>query len=164
MRDKKIKIEEIQAKDNQIIYDLIQRILKSYGLDQAGTAYSDPYLDQLYEFYQKEADGEYWLIKKEEIIIGGIGIGSFGEDKKIAEVQKFYIKEEYQGYGYGSLLLNKALNFAENQGYQKVYIETMDRLNKANEIYKHYGFESLEKPLPGSEHGLMNRWFILELK
>lgn len=163
MMNQGVTIEVIQPEDNQAIYQLIRKILESYGLDQSGTAYTDPYLNQLYEFYQEEAAAEYWVLKKGEEIIGGVGIGSFGDYENIAELQKYYVKKEYQGYGYGTLLMNRALKFARNRGYEKVYIETMDVLDKANQIYKHFGFKSMDKALSGSEHGRMNRWFILEL-
>lgn len=160
---KKINVEPIKAKDNEAVYYLIREILESYQLDKEGTAYTDPYLNQMYEFYQKEKRGEYWVLKKEGIIIGGIGIAPFGNYGEIAELQKYYIKEEEQGAGYGRLLFEKALSFAKAHDYEKLYIETIDRLNKANKIYKHYGFNLLEEPLEGSEHGLMDRWFILDL-
>lgn len=164
MRENAIEIREIEKKDNQIIYQLIRKILESYNLNREGTAYTDPYLDKLYEFYKKEDRAKYWVLEKDGIIIGGVGIGPFGECKEIAELQKYYIKKEYQGFGYGSLLLNKALKFAEEEYYKKVYIETMDCLDKANRIYTHYGFRSLKRPLIGSEHTLMNRWFVLKFE
>lgn len=96
-------------------------------------------------------------------MIGGIGIAPFGESKDTAELQKFYIVKDHQGKGYGSMLYQTAEKFAKNQGFQKIYIETVDVLGQANKTYAHFGFQKLEKPLEGSEHELMNRWFIKDL-
>lgn len=163
MNEEKISIKAIGPEDNQAIYKIIQRILESYGLDQPGTAYSDPYLNQLYEFYQEEPRGEYWVLKIDELVIGGIGIASFGDYAEVGEVQKYYIKEEYQGFGYGRLLFEQAIHFAKTEDYKQLYIETMDRLDQANQIYEHYGFRLLNQALDGSEHGLMNKHFVLDL-
>lgn len=156
-------IKKIQPEDNQAIFELIQEILESYGLDQPGTAYTDPYLNRLYEFYQEEARGQYWILKKNDQVIGGIGLAPFGDYEDVAELQKYYIKESFQGQGYGRLLFEKVFSFAKEMNYKSIYLETNDLLDQANRIYEHFGFELLTEPLKGSEHGKMNRWFLLEL-
>lgn len=162
--DKEIEIKRIAKKENQAIYHIIREILESFHLDRDGTAYRDPYLNHLYEFYQTKPKGEYWIIKKRGIVIGGVGIAPFNGLEEVAELQKYYIKKDYQGNGYGALLMKKAIKYAKEQKYKKIYLETMDRLTKANSIYKSFGFKSLENPLAGSEHSLMNRWFIMNVE
>lgn len=159
---REIIIRPIEAKDNRKIQRIIQKSLETVGLNQPGTAYFDPQLGTLFEFYQAEPKGEYWVavdIKSDEVI-GGIGIGPFGDYKTIAEIQKYYLKEDYQNLGIGRLLFKEALSFTKKMAYESIYLETMDRLSKANQIYEHYGFELLDAPLNGSEHGLMNRWYM----
>lgn len=164
MNEDEIFIQAIKPEDNLAIYKIVQTSLESYGLDHPGTAYTDPYLNQLYEFYQKEPRGEYWVLKRNETVVGGIGIAPFGDYKKIAEVQKYYIQKEYQGFGYGRLLFEQAVHFSKIKDYKKLYIETMDTLSKANKIYEHYGFKLLHQALDGSEHDLMDRHFMLDLE
>jgi len=161
--NKEVNVRPLEAADNQPIYQIIQKALERNDLDKPGTAYFDPYLNQLYEFYQKKDRRKYWVLEKDHEVIGGIGIGPFGDYEEIAELQKFYITKKHQGNGYGSLLFKQAKSYAQAHDYKKIYIETIDVLKQANVIYKHYGFESLTEPLSGSEHGLMNRWFIKEL-
>lgn len=160
MKIKEVELREIQKQDNLEIYKIIRKVLESYQLNKDGTAYTDPQLNQLYEFYQKNNRAEYWVMTKASSIIGGIGIAPFADYEEVAEIQKFYVKEEEQGKAYGKLLLNQALKYAEDNNYKKVYIETMDILERANNLYENYGFNSLSAPLNGSEHGLMNRWYI----
>lgn len=159
-----INIRPIKPEDNQAIQKIIQTILEKHALDLPGTAYFDPQLGKLFEYYKEIPNGAYWVLTENEQIIGGVGIGPFGDYEDIAELQKYYIIENKQGKGYGTLLYEQALSFAKQEGFSHLYLETIDRLDAANEIYKHLGFKQLEKPLEGSEHGLMNRWFILELK
>lgn len=155
-----INIRPIEAQDNKAIHKIIQTILEKHELDVPGTAYFDPQLGNLYEFYEGLKNKAYWVLTKNDQVIGGVGIGPFGEYQEIAELQKYYIKETEQGKGYGTLLYKTALEFVEKQQYTHLYLETINRLGAANNIYKHLGFQELEKPLEGSEHGLMNRWFI----
>ncbi len=159
-----VTIRPIEPKDNEPIQTIIQTILKKHGLDLPGTAYSDPQLGTLYEHYKDIPAGEYWVLLLEDEVIGGVGIGPFGDYKGVAELQKYYIKEEYQGLGYGRLLYNQAFTFVQEKPYTHLYIETSDRLGDANEIYQHLGFKQLTQPLEGSEHGLMNRWFIKSIQ
>ncbi len=159
-----VTIRPIEAKDDQAIYEIIQKILEEYDLDVPGTAYYDPQLATLSEYYQTLTKGEYWVLVQDQEVIGGVGIGPFGDHEGVAELQKFYIMEAYQGEGYGSLLYKMAEDFAKTEGYANLYIETIDTLGSANEIYEYFGFKALSEPLSGSEHGLMNRWFIKSLK
>lgn len=158
MTDKEFAIRSIKATDNEGIFKLIQGILESYDLDKPGTAYFDPYLDKLYESYQEQPKGEYWVIVKDDKVYGGIGISPFGDYENIAEVQKYYISKDIRGLGYGRKLYDIAEKFAKEQGYDSLYIETIDILGIANDVYYHYGFDQRDKPLNGSEHSLMNVW------
>lgn len=158
-----ISIRPIEKQDNKEIQKIIKDILKEHKLNLPGTAYYDPQLGTLYEHYKEIPNGEYWVILEEDKVIGGVGIGPFGEFKEVAELQKYYLKKEYQGLGYGRLLYDKAFNFVQTQNYSKLYLETSDLLGDANQIYQHLGFQSLNKPLEGSEHDLMNRWFIKDI-
>lgn|SRR5699024_867620 len=158
-------IRPIESKDNKELQIIIQKNLEEYNLDKPGTAYYDPQLSALYEFYNGQAKRGYWVAVDEnkQTVVGGIGIGPFGNYNNIAELQKYYISNEYQGFGIGRLLFQQAISFARYNNYQSLYIETMDTLQKANSIYEHLGFKLLEEPLKGSEHGLMNRWYIKDL-
>lgn len=163
MDKRKISLEPIKKEDNLAIYHIIRASLESFHLDKPGTAYYDPYLNDLYDFYQNESRGQYWILKQEGEVIGGIGVGSVQGHEDTGEIQKYYIKEGYQGLGYGSLLLDQAITYAKSVGYKHLYIETMDVLEKANKIYEHYGFKLMKEPLEGSVHTLMNRWYLKDL-
>jgi putative acetyltransferase len=159
----KIEIRTIETKDNAAIQNLVQKILKKHQLDIPGTAYYDPYLGELTEYYAGLQRAEYWVLTLDEKVIGGVGIAPFNDAQEVAELQKFYIEEAYQGYGYGGKLFNHAKQFAIANGYRQLYLETTDVLAKANKIYEYYGFKKMEAPLNGSEHDAMNTWYLLEL-
>ncbi|MCM3588251.1 GNAT family N-acetyltransferase [Mesobacillus maritimus] len=158
-----MRIREIEEKDNKAMEQIIKRSLESFGLDIPGTAYFDPQLSSLYQFYKQETNAKYWVIVNEkDEVVGGVGIAPFGEKEGICELQKLYITPEAQGLGLSRELMNVALNFAKNH-YTHCYLETLTKLQVANLLYSKLGFRALEKPLAGSEHGAMDAWYIKEL-
>lgn len=158
-----MKIREIQVKDNQALEHIIKRSLEDSNLDIPGTAYFDPQISYLFEFYQDRSNAAYWVIVNEEDdVVGGAGIGPFPDNKDIGELQKLYISAKFQGLGLSKQLMSVALDFAKKH-YKFCYIETSHKLKVANLLYSKLGFKELEKPLDGSEHGTMDKWYMKEL-
>lgn len=153
-----MNIREIQEKDNQAIAKIIRDNLEKHQLNLPGTAYFDPELAQLYQFYQALTHANYWvLVNEADEIIGGVGIAPFQDH--LAELQKLYLVEGVKGAGYGQKLLDHALLYAE-QYYQGVYLETSSLLAKANQLYLRNQFVSLAQPLGVTGHTLMDTWFL----
>jgi len=150
-----MKIRPIQEKDNQALHQLIQKILKSYGLDKPGTAYFDPELSQLSYYYQNHENAQYFVLEDEDKLIGGVGIAPFDED--ICELQKIYLEKEYRGQGLGEKLLETALYYAKEH-YGSIYLETHSSLKGALKLYEKFGFVSLEQPHEKSVHSAMDVW------
>ena len=156
-------IREIQIKDDPVIKQIIQSSLELYDLALPGTAYFDPELGHLSEFYGKKTNAAYWVIEKDGQVLGGCGIAPFDKKAKICELQKIYLAKEAQGQGMARLLMNRALAYAEKY-YDFCYLETMKRMEKANYLYQSFGFEKLPEPLAGSEHSVMEVWYLKELQ
>lgn len=159
---KKITIREITEADNLSIKNIIQQSLESFQLDIPGTAYFDPQLDELHAYYGNLPHAKYWVVEMDGKVVGGIGIAPFDEERKICELQKFYVHKEAQGLGLGRKLMETALDFAKKY-YSQCYLETHHKLEVAAKIYEKYGFELLSEPIPGSEHSAMDRWYIKKL-
>jgi putative acetyltransferase len=153
-----MEIRKMRKDDNQAVGELVQAVLKAHGLNLPGTAYFDPHLFELYDYYQQK-DAAYWVIEAEGKVVGGVGIGPFDRGEKIGELQKLYILEEAQGKGFGRQLISLALNFAKEY-YTSCYIETFASLDAANHLYSSYGFEQLEQPLEGTEHSACDTWLL----
>ncbi|GEK91103.1 GNAT family N-acetyltransferase [Alkalibacterium kapii] len=155
-----VKLRPIEKRDNHAVGEIVQESLEKRGLNLPGTAYYDPYLFSLYDYYQKP-NHAYWVLDKEGKVIGGGGIGSFGQSETVGELQKLYISDQEQGKGYGHLLMKKALEFAE-ENYGACYIDTFAALDTANNLYEKYGFKKLSEPLEGSEHNACDTWYLYE--
>ncbi|WP_100010230.1 GNAT family N-acetyltransferase [Lentibacillus sediminis] len=158
-----MEIREIQEKDNRAMEQIIKRSLESFDLNIPGTAYFDPQLGNLAQFYKQQSNARYWVIVNEQDeVAGGVGIAPFARKSGVCELQKLYVKPEAQGMGSARELMNVALGFAKEH-YTYCYLETMGKLQAANLLYSKLGFRLLESPLDGSEHGTMDAWYIKEL-
>lgn len=156
-------IREIAIKDNRIMEQIIKRSLEEFQLDIPGTAYFDPELGRLAQYYQQKKAAKYWvLVTNQDEVVGGVGIAPYDTKKGVCELQKLYLSKEVQGKGQARRLMDTALQFAEKH-YTYCYLETMDIMENANRLYKKYGFELLEKPLSGSIHHTMDAWYLKKL-
>lgn len=157
------QIRPIEKRDNGQMERIIKRSLESVGLDIPGTAYFDPQLGQLTEYYAVLPQANYWvLVDENDAVLGGIGIAPFEGQAGTCELQKLYLANEARGQGLSSVLMETALTFAV-QHYRFCYLETMQKLAIANKVYAKFGFELLDEPFPGSDHGTMDAWYLKRL-
>ncbi|PIE95744.1 GNAT family N-acetyltransferase [Bacillus fungorum] len=152
-------IREIKKEDNAKIKEIIQDSLESLGLAIPGSAYFDPQLNNLHQYYKNLKHANYWVVEMDGEVVGGIGIAPFNEYDKVCELQKLYLSPKAKGLGFSKKLMETALSFAFKH-YEKCYLETMHELKAACILYEKFGFTLLHEPLPGSEHSAMNAWYI----
>ena len=158
-----MKIREINVLDNAAIAEIIKTSLESFDLDIPGTAYYDPQLNELAQFYMEEVNACYWVaVDDNDKVVGGVSIAAYNEAAGICELQKLYVAKEAQGKGVSKKLMTTALAFAAAH-YKQCYLETSTKLEVASQLYVKFGFELLDKPLEGSEHGAMDAWCLKEL-
>lgn len=158
-----MQIREIEEKDNSTMEQIIKRSLESFELNIPGTAYFDPQLGSLAQFYKQQSNAKYWVVVNEQdAVVGGVGIAPFGLKRDICELQKLYISPEVQGMGLSKDLMKVALGFARLH-YTHCYLETLDKLQTANLLYTKLGFQQLDSPLDGSEHSAMDAWYMKKL-
>ena len=144
-------IHEIQKQDDPAVESLIRTCLKEFHADHEGTAWADPDLCRFSEIYK--GDGrKYWVALNEDgKLIAGTGIGPVEGMAGISELQKMYCEKEYRGSGASHLLMNTALDYAE-QYYDSCYLETLDNMTAAQRFYEKYGFERINEPLGNTGH------------
>ncbi|MFB9974709.1 GNAT family N-acetyltransferase [Allobacillus sp. SKP2-8] len=159
-----MEIREIEVKDNQAMAEIIKRSLESFKLDIPGTAYFDPQLGELAQFYEQEECASYWVAVNEAgEVVGGVGIAAFDREQQVCELQKLYVKPEFQGQGLAVKLMNVALEFAKKH-YDYCYLETSTKLEAANRLYDWFGFDQLDQPYGQSSHFTMDAWYMKDLR
>lgn len=158
----RIKIREIQPKDNQQVAQVVRKVLVEMGVPKVGTAYEDKSLDDMYEYYNQPGM-EYFVVEEGEKIIGCAGIGPLPGEEEVCELQKMYFLPEARGRGIGAEMMQTCLGFAKNAGYKKCYLETMPYMEHAKKLYARTGFEPLEGPMGNTGHYNCSVWMIKDL-
>tara|TARA_B100000678_G_scaffold188337_1_gene157525 strand:+ start:918 stop:1397 length:480 start_codon:yes stop_codon:yes gene_type:complete len=147
-----LQIRAVEAADNKELASLLRSILIEMGVPKVGTAYADTALDCMYETYDVN-QAEYFVIEEDGTLLGGAGIAPLAKyEGPVCELQKMYISASLRGKGVGQRLMNTCLEFAKNQGFEQVYIETMPYMEAAQKLYKKTGFEYIDGPMGCTGH------------
>ncbi len=155
---------KIEPSDDGRIAEIIRANLEKAHLNIPGTAYFDPELDHLSEYYNSDPSRRVYFVALGEQgeVTGGVGIAEFDGIEGCAELQKLYLDDSAKGKGRGKELMHLAVNWAVSSGYKKIYLETHTNLAAAMGLYEKMGFRQIEKPC-STAHNTMNRFYLKSL-
>lgn len=158
-----MKIRPIQPSDNAALAKIIRSTLESFGLGIPGTVYTDPSTDHLFELFREERSF-YFVAEENGKVLGGCGIyPTKGLPADCAELVKLSLAKEARGKGVGQALMEKSMAWAREEGYGRVYLETMNELSSAVGLYQKLGFEKLSAPMGESGHHACQIWMLKKL-
>ncbi len=159
-----LNYRKIEAADDTEIAKIIRSNLEKFHLNLPGTAYFDPELDHLSDYYSSKPDKRIYFVALDEKgqVIGGVGIAEFNGIDNCAELQKLYLGNLAKGKGYGKDLMMIAEDWARSAGYKNLYLETHTNLSVALKLYEKMGFQQVEKPC-STQHSTMNRFYLKKL-
>ena len=156
-----MKIREIEARDNAAIAAIVRKNLEAADLAVPGTVYFDEALDRLSEVYGRP-DSKYFILEKENEVVGGIGFARFMDKADTAELQKLYLDDSVKGERLGYKLIDRVEQEMRLAGFTRSYLETHNNLEAAIHIYEKAGYTEIERPAE-VRHSFMNRFFIKTL-
>lgn len=154
-----MEIKPITREHDAAIAELVRSNLKANSLDIPGTAYFDPSLNSLSEFYAAP-NRAYFVLISDGVVLGGAGLAEFSED--CCELQKLYLADEAKGKGLGRALTVYVENKARELGYKRIYLETHSNLKAAIRLYEKMGYRPIPRP-DSVVHGTMDRFYIKSL-
>ena len=158
-----IQIRRIQASDSPHLALIVRNTLAEFGAANPGTVYFDLTTDALFELFQTPK-AAYFVAEANGKILGGGGIyPTEGLPENTCELVKMYLLPEARGVGLGRTLIEKCLETARENGFQQVYLETLDELHLALKIYAKFGFEYLCVPMGNSKHFGCGLWMLKKL-
>lgn len=158
-----ISIRPIKPEDNPFLAVVIRNTLTEFDAAVPGTVFFDPTTDALFELFQTPRSA-YFVAEKDGRILGGGGIfPTEGLPGDTCELVKMYLVPEARGIGLGRTLIEKCLQQATEQGFSKIYLETLDELHFALKIYAKFGFEYLTAPMGNSKHFGCGLWMLKNL-
>lgn len=158
-----IDIRTIQESDNQAIARVIRSTLKEFGANHPGTVYYDEATDFLFQAFQLPRSVYYVALLNGEPVGGGGIFPSPGLPADTCELVKMYLLPHVRGIGLGKLLIGKCLQFAKENGYENVYLETMPELKQALKTYEKFGFSYLSEAMGNTGHFGCALWMLKKL-
>lgn len=158
-----MEIRKIATKDILEVETLIQSVMTAYDCVGEGYSINDPEVSDMYAAYNSPKS-VYYVVEEADKILGGAGIGPLaGGGEDTCELKKMYFYPKARGKGVGSQMLTLLLEEARSRGYKKCYLETVDRMKKANQLYNKFGFKKLDSQEGGTGHCGCDTFYILEL-
>ena len=139
-----ITISPLSLEDESQIVDLIRQNLDSF--EEAGSVLAASFrrLESFYSCYNSPKT--IYLVakgKNHPHPLGGVGIGPLAglpPSEGIGEIRELVIDREYRKQGIGGALLEEAIQWAKNQNYKTLYLETTDQMKPAMRLFRHCGF------------------------
>lgn len=132
----KIEISRPTTKDVNIVYEFINK-LENYTFDFS--TFKEIYLKNL-----KNRDIYYLLANYNSIPIGFISVHLqllLHHCGYVAEIQEFYIEDNYRGNGIGKLLFNELIILLKNKDIKSLEVTSNKNRNNNVEIYQKLGFK-----------------------
>lgn len=99
-------------------------------------------------------DGELLLAISHGDAAGCAGIRKI--DEEICELKRLYVRNEFRGKKIGKKLLTEILKTAIRIGYKSMRLDTMPNMEKAQQLYRSFGFKEIEpyvfNPIAGAKY------------
>ena len=114
---------------------------EEYGFDTS----FEPYVARpLSDFSLTETRRQkIWIAEKSDEIIGCIAIVDAGDN--LAQLRWLLLTKENRGQGIGKRLMSYSIDFCREQGFEGVYLWTVDLLVEAAGLYRSHGFRVTEE-------------------
>lgn len=155
-------IRAMRAADNARVAHIIQTVMTEFGAVGCGYSIEDAEVQSMYEAYPAPGSA-FFVVEQDDCILGCGGMGPLaGGEADVCELRKMYFLPGLRGTGMGSKLMDVILESARAAGYRHCYLETLERMEKARELYARYGFQVIKEPLGQTGHGSCNHWMLLE--
>lgn len=157
---KTVTIRPITPSDDELMGTIIRKNLEAFGLDIPGTAYFDPEVMHLSDYYHAKPDQRAYFVVVDEAdtVLGGGGFAEFPPLEQTAEMQKLYLSDAAKGQGLGTRLVECIESEARNRGYKHLYLETHSVLKAACRLYEKREYTEIESPC--ANHSAMDRFYI----
>lgn len=125
---------------NTEVYNFFQKVFLENSRDFCPTGKDSDILN-IPEHYLN--NGNFWcLINEKKAICGTIALRKLQD---CHEIRRFFVLKKYQGCGYGTSLLNIAVNYAIDNNYNVLKAATLSNGYTAQHIFSANGFSRTER-------------------
>ncbi len=156
-------IRTIRPEDNAVVARIIRQVMTEFGCVGPGFSIMDPEVDHMYEAYQAD-DSAFFVVEGPNGVVGCAGIAPLaGGDPGIGELKKMYFLDEARGHGLGRQMVELCIETARKLGFRRMYLETVGRMEAANQLYRKLGFQLLPGQIGATGHGGCELFYMREL-
>ncbi|MBI1227485.1 MAG: GNAT family N-acetyltransferase [Bacteroidetes bacterium] len=158
----KFILRPIKSADNQQVAHIIRTVMTEFGCVGEGYSILDTEVDDMFGTYNKERSAFFVIEQKgTREVLGCGGVGPLvGCSPEVCELRKMYFQPELRGLGFGKKMVVTCLEKAKEMGYHHCYLETVDRMAQANNLYKKMDFEKIERPMGSTGHCSCDAWYV----
>ncbi|OZH54570.1 acetyltransferase [Hydrocoleum sp. CS-953] len=132
-------IRNWQQNDRKIAANIIGYVLAEYNLKWEPEG-ADRDVLEVEKFYQN-IGGEFWVIERQEKIVGTAAYYPIERGNKAVEIRKMYLLPEIRGQGLGKFLLKELEKRIAESQFQEIWIETATVLQEAVKLYESNGYQ-----------------------
>lgn len=111
---------------------------KEYGMTLLNDIEVATFLTHFIQHYTPEKE-RLWVAETDEHIVGCILV--YEESPGVAHLRSLILHPSVRGRGLGRQLMQLAIDFCREVGYQKITLETFDELQAALHLYDSFGFQ-----------------------
>ncbi len=145
---KTFTVREYRPEDSDSVYTLILSILTNEFREIPPEHYLSDIRD-IQSVYAGEVN-EFFVCENEGQIIGTIAVKE--DDKKVALMRRFFVNPNFRGKKAGKALVDRALAFCKEKGYEKIVFTGNNRMHDVQKVLQKLGFKEQEDiQLPGLE-------------
>lgn len=134
------KLRVFTKNDAKGAKELILSILtKEYPFDR--NAYSDSDLERIEEVYGGPKES-FMVIEDDNDIVGTVGVKEDAKDTAL--LRRLFVDLKHRKKGYGTELLDRAIDFCKEKGYKRICFRCTDRMSDAMKLCIKKGFKEIE--------------------
>jgi len=131
-----IKIRRFTAEDKDIINGLINSIMAEEFRDDL-QAYPNQDIETIETSYGNIGD-VFFVAEDHDKVVGTVAIKK--EDERVALLRRLFVDTNYRNKKIGVKLIERALNFCQEVGYQELVFKTTSRMQGAIQLCQKKGF------------------------
>lgn len=127
-----VEIRPFRAEDRAGFERVVSSVLSEFGFQ----------LDEILDTDLVDPAARYaaiWVAVHESVVVGTLALRSL-EDGRSAELKRMFLLPPYRGQGNGRSLLQHALSWARDAGFEAVVLDTSPAMAVAQHLYESVGF------------------------
>ena len=134
-------IRKFQEKDAAAVKDLVNSILfREFPL--SSKAYQIDDVDSISKAYNGPKD-VFYVMEEAGKVVGTAGVKE--DTRQIALLRRVYVHSSCRGKGFGSILMDSAVDFCRQNGYRQVVFRSTNQMQGAIVLVMKKGFKEEER-------------------